>query len=247
MNETLLDDKVADDLDMDSQSSTTEETQVSVEEGRPEWLPEKYSTGEDLAKAYKELESKLGSKDESLRKEIEEEFNRTKYENRPENKGDYTLPEGMDEGEAIESELLQWWSEHSFNNGYGQDVFSAGIEKYMNAIGGNEVNIDDEMIKLGDQASDRTNAASAFANKFFPQEVMPAIERMAETHEGIVALEHIMENMKGPSLNSGSDGIDKVNESDLRNMMLDPRYHNTKDRDPAYVKTIDDGFKKLYG
>ena len=38
MNETLLDDKVADDLDMDSQSSTTEETQVSVEEGRPEWL-----------------------------------------------------------------------------------------------------------------------------------------------------------------------------------------------------------------
>jgi hypothetical protein len=76
---------------------------------------------------------------------------------------------------------------------------------------------------------------------------MPAIERMAETHEGIVALEHIMENMKGPSLNSGSDGVDKVNESDLRNMMLDPRYHNTKDRDPAYVKTIDDGFKKLYG
>ena len=29
---------------------------------RPEWLPEKYNTGEDLAKAYKELESKLAVK-----------------------------------------------------------------------------------------------------------------------------------------------------------------------------------------
>ena len=243
MNETLLDtstEEVADTVEAVEAVETTEEA-------RPEWLPEKYSTGEDLAKAYKELESKLGNKDETLRKEIEEEFNKTKYENRPENKGDYTLPEGIDEGEAIESELLQWWSEHSFDNGYGQDVFAAGIEKYMNAVGEDSVNLDDEMIKLGDQALDRTNAASAFANKFFPQEVMPAIERMAETHEGIVALEHIMENMKGPSLNGGSDGVDKVNESDLRNMMLDPRYHNTKERDPAYVKSIEDGFKKLYG
>jgi len=241
MNETLL------DTSTEEVADTVEAVETVETPDRPEWLPEKYNTGEDLAKAYKELESKLGSKDESLRKEIEEEFNKTKYENRPENKGDYTLPDGIDEGEAIESELLQWWSEHSFDNGYGQDVFSAGIEKYMNAVNEGSVNLDDEMIKLGDQALDRTNAASAFANKFFPQELMPAIERMAETHEGIVALEHIMENMKGPSLNSSSDGVDKVNESDLRNMMLDHRYHNTKERDPAYVKTIDDGFKKLYG
>lgn len=241
MNETLL------DTQTEEVAETTEAVEPVETTDRPEWLPEKYKTGEDLAKAYKELESKLGNKDETLRKEIEEEFNRTKYENRPENKGDYTLPEGIDEGEAIESELLQWWSEHSFENGYGQDVFAAGIEKYMNAVGEDSVNLDDEMIKLGDQASSRTDAASAFANKFFPQEVMPAIERMAETHEGIIALEHIMENMRGPSLNAGSDGIDKVNESDLRSMMLDPRYHSIRDRDPSYVKTIEDGFKKLYG
>ena len=39
----------------------------------------------------------------------------------------------------------------------------------------------------------------------------------------------------------------KNNESDLRSMMLDPRYHSIRDRDPSYVKTIEDGFKKLYG
>jgi hypothetical protein len=38
-----------------------------------------------------------------------------------------------------------------------------------------------------------------FANKFFPESALPAIERMCETHEGIIALEHIMEAMKDGS------------------------------------------------
>ena len=244
MNETLI------DTSTEEVSETTEATEAveTIETpDRPEWLPEKYKTGEDLAKAYKELESKLGNKDESLRKEIEEELNVKRYENRPENKGDYKLPEGIDEGEAVESELLQWWAEHSFDNGYGQEMFEAGIQKYMDAIGGDDINIDDEMIKLGDQALARTDAASAFATKFFPKEVIPAIERMAETHEGIIALEHIMDSLKSPSLNQETDVAATINESDLRTMMNDERYHNPTKRDPAYVKNIEDGFKKLYG
>tara|TARA_R110002020_G_scaffold3538_2_gene15780 strand:+ start:1015 stop:1752 length:738 start_codon:yes stop_codon:yes gene_type:complete len=244
MNETLI------DTSTEEVAETTEATEAveTVETpDRPEWLPEKYKTGEDLAKAYKELESKLGNKDESLRKEIEEELNVKRYENRPENKGDYKLPEGIDEGEAVESELMQWWAEHSFENGYSQEMFETGIEKYMQAFGQEAVNIDDEMIKLGDQALARTDAASAFATKFFPKEVIPAIERMAETHEGIIALEHIMDSLKSPSLNQETDVAATINESDLRTMMNDERYHNPTKRDPAYVKNIEDGFKKLYG
>tara|TARA_R110002012_G_scaffold140155_2_gene297662 strand:- start:13618 stop:14355 length:738 start_codon:yes stop_codon:yes gene_type:complete len=244
MNETLI------DTSTEEVAETTEATEAveTVETpDRPEWLPEKYKTGEDLAKAYKELESKLGNKDESLRKEIEEELNVKRYENRPENKGDYKLPEGIDEGEAVESELMQWWAEHSFENGYSQEMFETGIEKYMEAFGQEAVNIDDEMIKLGDQALARTDAASAFATKFFPKEVIPAIERMAETHEGIIALEHIMDSLKSPSLNQETDVAATINESDLRTMMNDERYHNPTKRDPAYVKNIEDGFKKLYG
>ncbi len=43
-------------------------------ENRPEWLPEKYKSGEDLAKAYKELESKLGTKDEDIRNQVLKEI-----------------------------------------------------------------------------------------------------------------------------------------------------------------------------
>ena len=37
---------------------TEADVQQAESPDRPEWLPEKYNTGEDLAKAYKELESK---------------------------------------------------------------------------------------------------------------------------------------------------------------------------------------------
>ena len=50
-----------------------EDLETKTEE-RPEWLPEKYKTGEDLAKAYKELESKLGTKDEDIRAELLKEI-----------------------------------------------------------------------------------------------------------------------------------------------------------------------------
>lgn len=42
--------------------STPSPTETPTEQ-RPDWLPEKFSSAEDLAKAYKELEQKLGSKE----------------------------------------------------------------------------------------------------------------------------------------------------------------------------------------
>ena len=56
---------------------------------RPEWLPEKYKSGEDLAKAYKELESKLGNKDEDIRNQVLKEIETESFKDRPETAGDY--------------------------------------------------------------------------------------------------------------------------------------------------------------
>jgi len=64
---------------------------------RPEWLPEKYNTGEDLAKAYKELESKLGGKEEDIRNKLLEEIQAEAFGDRPETAGDYQLPDVVDE------------------------------------------------------------------------------------------------------------------------------------------------------
>lgn len=212
---------------------------------RPEWLPEKYSSGEDLAKAYKELESKLGTKEEDIRSKLLEEIQTEAFSDRPESAGDYQLPDIVDDELAVDNELLQWWSEHSFENGYGQEEFQKGIEMYAQAVNGSQPDLEAEASKLGDNANDRIQAASMFANKFFPEKALPAIERMCESHEGILALEAIMEATKDGSFSDGTQPTGQTTQAELDQMMQDPRYWDKNDT--AYVKQVEEGFKRLYG
>jgi len=211
---------------------------------RPEWLPEKYNTGEDLAKAYKELESKLGTKEEDIRSKIIEEIQTEAFSERPESSGDYQLPDIVNEEMAVDNELLKWWADHSYENGFSQEEFNKGIEMYAQAVGGQEPDLDAEAAKLGDNANDRIQAASMFANKFFPEQAIPAVERMCESHEGILALEAVMEAMKDGSFTAETQPSAGQSEADLREMMNDPRYY--KDRDPHFVKQVTEGFQALY-
>jgi hypothetical protein len=213
---------------------------------RPEWLPEKYNTGEDLAKAYKELESKLGGKEEDIRNKLLEEIQSEAFGDRPETAGDYQLPDVVDEDMAVDNDLLKWWSEHSFENGYSQEEFQKGIEMYAEAINGSQPDLKAESAKLGDNANDRIQAASMFANKFFPSDALPAIERMCESHEGIIALEAVMEAMKDGSFAGAAQPTSGVTEQSLREMMQDERYFNPAKRDPHFVKQVEDGFQQLY-
>lgn len=234
----------------EGQSESTEATiteQSAPPSDRPEWLPEKYQSGEDLAKAYKALESKLGSKEEDIRKTILDELQQEAYGDRPESAGDYQLPESVDPETAVDSELMSWWSEHAFENGYSQDEFQKGIEMYMQATQDTGPDLEAEAQRLGDNASARVDSASAFASKFFPDDVMPAIERMCESAEGIMALEIIMDNMKDGSFSDTTSTTDSINADSLQTMMQDDRYHNQVKRDPAFVKQVEEGFKKLYG
>lgn len=212
-----------------------------------ELLLGKYKTPDDLAKAYKELESKLGGKEEDLRSQLMEEIKTEAFADRPETSGDYQLPESVDADSAVDSELLQWWSDHAYENGYGQEEFQKGIEMYMSAVGGNTPDLEAETVKLGDNASDRINSANMFANKFFPQEALPAIERMCESHEGIIALEHIMEAMKDGSFSGETQPSAGIDRQTLDEMMRDDRYHNPAKRDANFIQQVTDGFKTLYG
>ena len=223
---------------------TQEDVEQAAAPSRPEWLPEKYNSGEDLAKAYKELESKLGTKEEDLRNRIMEEIQSEAFSDRPESAGDYQLPESIDESAAVDNKLLSWWAEHSFENGYSQEEFEQGIAMYAEAMNGSMPDIEAEAKMLGDNADQRIEAASLFANKFFPEAALPAIERMCESHEGIIALEAIMEAMKDGSFAGNTQAVAGTSEKELREMMNDPRYW--KDRDPHFIKQVTEGFQQIY-
>ena len=223
---------------------TQEDVEQASAPSRPEWLPEKYNSGEDLAKAYKELESKLGTKEEDIRNSIIEEIQSEAFSDRPETAGDYQLPESIDESAAVDNKLLSWWAEHSFENGYSQEEFEQGISMYAEAVNGSMPDIEAEAKMLGDNADQRIEAASLFANKFFPEAALPAIERMCESHEGIIALEAIMEAMKDGSFSGDTQASAGQSEQELREMMNDPRYW--KDRDPHFIKQVTEGFQQIY-
>ena len=223
------------------------ETTEAAQESSSELLLGKYKSADDLAEAYKSLESKLGTKEEDLRSKIMEELQADAYKDRPETAGDYQLPEGIDEESAVNSDLLKWWADHAFENGYSQGEFQKGIEMYSEAVMGSQPDLEAESKRLGDNANVRIEAASVFASKFFPEKALPAIERMCESHEGIIALEHIMSQLKDGSFSGESTRASAVTEQGLREMMQDERYHNPVKRDPHFIKEVEEGFRKIYG
>ena len=174
-----------------------------------------------------------------------EEIQSEAFSDRPEKAGDYQLPEMVDEEMAVDNDLLQWWSDHSFENGYSQEEFQKGIEMYAQAINGSEPDLEAESSKLGDSANDRIEAASLWANNFFPEETIPAIERLCETSEGIIALETIMEKMKDGSFSGDTQPTAGLSEAQLREMMSDSRYHGYN-KDADFVKQVDEGWQQLY-
>lgn len=247
MSESLLSAAPQDTTAAPQNSQITDSvTQVAPQGDRPEWLPEKYKSPEDLAKAYKELETKLGTKEEDLRKKLQEELVAEAYKDRPASAGEYQLPDFVVEEEAVNNELLSWWADHAFENGYSQDEFAKGIEIYMKSMPA-PPDLAVEAKKLGDNSNQRIEAASAFAMKFFPEETLPAIERLCESAEGIVALEVMMEAMKDGSFAQAANPASGLSAADLRDMMKDERYWNPSKRDNDFIKKVDAGFKKIYG
>lgn len=242
---------------MNEVEATAEDSGIVTEGGNPllepeqapdplAALPEKFKSVEDMVESYSNLESKIGAKEEAFREQFMKEMEEQAYANRPASVGDYVLPESLDDELAQDNPLLQWWANQSFENGYSQDEFAEGIEMYVNAINADVPDYDAEVAKLGDNSTARTEAVSLFANQFFPEDVMPAVERMCETAEGVMALEHIMEAMKEGGPSNGAVEVSRETEADLRQMMLDPRYHDPSRRDPTFVKHVDDGFKRIF-
>jgi len=242
---------------MNEAEATAEDSGIVTEGGNPLMepeaapdplaaLPEKFKSLDDLVESYSNLESKIGAKEETFRDQFMKEMEEQAYANRPESVGDYVLPDSIDDEMATDNPLLQWWANQAFENGYSQDEFAEGIEMYVNAVNADVPDYDAELEKLGDNANARTEAASLFANQFFPEEMLGAVERMCETAEGIMVLEHVMEAMREGGPSNGAVEVSRETEADLRQMMLDPRYHDPARRDPTFVKQVDDGFKRMF-
>ena len=215
-------------------------------DSRPEWLPEKFKTPEDLVNSYSNLESKLGTSQEEIKANLLQELETEALSSRPATVGDYQIPETVDESLVNDNELFQWWANHAFENGYSQEEFESGIAKYAQFADSFQPNLEEEKQQLGDNADARIEAVDLWANKFFPEELGDAILLLGQSAKGIQALEFIMDKVGDSSMASNSQPAQSVTVEDLQSMMRDERYWNPAKRDKAFIKQVDDGFSKLY-
>ncbi len=70
----------------------------------------------------------------------------------------------------------------------------------------------------------------------------PAVEALAQTAEGVLALHRMMSSAE-PQAVSGAAAPDGT--ADLNRLVADPRYW--RDRDPAYIAKVTEAFRRVYG
>ena len=166
---------MAEEQQTETQEEQTIEVPQEYADARPEWLPEKFNSPEDLANSYTNLESKIGQKEEEIRNQMMEEIQAEAYSERPAEVGDYVLPDVIDDELAQDNELLNWWADHAFENGFSQSEFEEGIMMFHESIN-DGYDADVEMEELGDHAQERVEAVGLFVESNFPEEISSQTE-----------------------------------------------------------------------
>lgn len=214
---------------------------------RPEWLPEKFKSPEDMAKAYSQLESKLGQPQQEQVQETEEvtgEENASEVAELLDNKGldfdvfqqEYNETGGLSEDayEALQEagfsrSLVDTWIQ-------GQDALASQITGQMyDVVGGQE-----EYSQMVSWAADTLPESEIDAFNATMETQDPNMIRLA-----IQGLNARYRSEAEPSLMQGGTGAVSTggkfeSTAELTAAMSDPRYA----KDPAYRQAVADKLQK---
>ena len=232
---------------------TTEETTAVT---KPEYVQDKFWDAdrnevnlENLASSYNSLEKKLGSRTEDLSKQIRQDIELERLSKAPE---EYKvnlpeLPENVDVSVSDDMEIVQWWKETAKSNGLSQEQFDQGVNMFINNAIATLPDINVEMEKLGDTAKQRIEAAELWSKKNLSPDAYNTFSSVASTAEGVKAIEEIMKLTKDSPIPTTPTQVSVTPDiQDLKSMLNDPRYYDSNQRDPAYVKRVEQLFEKAY-
>ncbi len=223
--------------------------------GEPE-IPEKFRdprTGElrtdALLKAYRELERKLARMVE-VPDENADETKRLRFRRAigvPDRPEDYPVqpPNDLVQPDVEVNRVLHAAGLTPMQVQTVYDLAGARMVPAVQELA-REFEADRQMERLvqhfGSAAKWREAAAAlrAWGKQNLPEEVFNAL---ATTYEGVLAMHRMMTSGE-PGLKASGAGSGELTEDDLRRMMADPKYW--RDRDPATVKKVSEGFKKLF-
>lgn len=202
---------------------------VAGEGDKPEWYKDnKYKSVADQAKAYTELEKKLGG-----------------FTGAPEGEYELSFPDGV-EGEWIEGDpLMDGFKTWAKENNLSQDKFTDLLHLYVgNEAQATGVNRESELAAIGENAKGRLQAISQYAKANLSEEDYNGILQATTTAAGVKAIEALIAQTKNTKLPTDpSETTSGVTHSEIQARVADPRYAS----DPSFRKETTKMYEQLLG
>jgi hypothetical protein len=223
---------------------------------RPEGIPEKFwDTAsrsvrvDDLAKSYRELERHLGGAvripDENADPAEIARFRKSLGV--PESPDAYVLTMGED-GLAADPAVNARLHAAGFSQQQAQLVYDLAREYVAPMVQQAAVDFEaerqTERLQQHFGGADARNGVARQLQDWGRTNLAPAaLAALSSTYEGCLALHQMMQSRE-PQLARAGSAAERTGTDELKAMMRDPRYW--RDRDPAFIRQVTDGFNRLY-
>ena len=208
------------------------ESVEEVKAERPDWLPQKFESPEQLSVAYSELEKRHYQRTDDLKKTVAEEMQEQAF---------------ADLGVEIPEDdvMLNWWKDRSHQLGLSDKEFNGFIKEYHEMAQQSGPDTDAEINALGEYGEKRVERVNEWFKSNMEKENYEVLSQMPITAPLIQALENIMElaGQPGVTIQDSGELKDTLTKDDLKNMMKDPRYHSKND--PVFRQKVKAGFEAL--
>jgi len=244
-----INEKAPSEIEPEEKPNTEEQPQAEADvpqtEDRPEWLPEKFKSAEDMAQAYSELEKKLGQapkEDQAEAEQVEEKAEDNEEQSE----------EGVSEAYQAVAEASKEFFE---NDGQlSEETYNvlekAGLPRDLvdSYAAGQQALLASEEGQIKSVAQGNYDAMAEWANENLPQEEIDAFDEavtggtISQAKLAVQGLYARYQNEVGakPKLTQGSvNGVTTMpfkSMQELARAQSDPRY---KSGDKAYHEEID--------
>ena len=240
-----INEKAPSEIEPEEETNAESEELSQEQNDRPEWLPEKFKSPEDMSKAYSELEKKLGQSPEEASEEPEQ------VEEKAEDKEEQSEENSSEAYQAVAEASKEFFendgqlSEETYNT-----LEKAGLPRDLvdSYAAGQQALQQSEEGQIKSVAQGNYEAMAEWANENLPQEEVDAFDEavtggtVSQAKLAVQGLYARYQNDVGakPKLTQG--GVNGVSTMPFRSMQelaraqSDPRY---KSGDKAYHEEID--------
>lgn len=229
------------------QSSPADSGEENPHLERPDWLPTKFETPEQLAVSYAELEKSYHTRRDDIKTEVLNELSQEHDANVPAAPGDYSMELEID-GEKMdipETPMTSWFRDKAHSLGLAQDQFSEIMSEYIQMEQLTGPAWEQESQVLGEHAEKRLERVDAWAGANLSPEAYQVFAKIPASAEVVQLYEELMELNGQPQFNmvDSNSFQEEITEADLKSMQQDPKYW--REQDPAFIAKVRAGFDRL--